>query len=139
MRLLTQDDLLPLSEFAGQRREYFEAHQRYLDRYRRIRIGPSLTLVFENRQTLAARGYPPQFLYPPLINSTQVQAVTSQIPRLRGKYRLIAKTPGVRHACEPVPAAQLRPVASPPFKQAQMTAIAASRSRNANPVSRSPR
>ena len=44
-------------------------------------------------QTLAARGYPPQFLYPPLINSAQVQAVTSQIPRLRGQYRLIAKTP----------------------------------------------
>ena len=50
-------------------------------------------LVLRAGQTLAARGYPPQFLYPPLINSTQVQAVTSQIPRLRGKYRLIAKTP----------------------------------------------
>ncbi|HEY5348222.1 MAG TPA: DUF3084 domain-containing protein [Candidatus Lustribacter sp.] len=50
-------------------------------------------LVLKAGQTLAARGYPPQFLYPPLINSTQVQAVTSQIPRLRGKYRLIAKTP----------------------------------------------
>jgi hypothetical protein len=43
--------------------------------------------------TLAERGYPPQFLYPPLINSTQVQAVTSELPRLRGAYRLIAKTP----------------------------------------------
>jgi hypothetical protein len=50
-------------------------------------------LVLRAGQTLAARGYPPQFLYPPLINSTQVQAVTSQIPHLRGKYRLIAKTP----------------------------------------------
>jgi hypothetical protein len=50
-------------------------------------------LVLQAGQTLAKRGYPPQFLYPPLINSTQVQAVTSQIPRLRGKYRLIAKTP----------------------------------------------
>jgi hypothetical protein len=50
-------------------------------------------LVLRAGQALAARGYPPQFLYPPLINSTQVQAVTSQIPRLRGKYRLIAKTP----------------------------------------------
>ena len=45
-------------------------------------------LVLQAGQTLAKRGYPPQFLYPPLINSTQVQ-----IPRLRGKYRLIAKTP----------------------------------------------
>jgi hypothetical protein len=50
-------------------------------------------LVVRAGQTLAVRGYPPQFLYPPLINSTQVQAVTSQVPRLRGKYLLIAKTP----------------------------------------------
>ena len=52
MQHLTLDDLLPLAEFTGQRREFFAAHQRYLDRYRRVRIGPSLTLVFENRQTL---------------------------------------------------------------------------------------
>ncbi len=50
-------------------------------------------LVIRAGQTLAVRGYPPQFLYPPLINSTQVQAVTSQVPRLRGRYLLIAKTP----------------------------------------------
>ena len=50
-------------------------------------------LVLRAGQTLAGRGYPPQFLYPPLINSAQVQSVTSQIPHLRGKYRLIAKTP----------------------------------------------
>lgn len=50
-------------------------------------------LVVRAGQTLAARDYPPQFLYPPLINSAQVQAVTSQIPHLHGKYRLIAKTP----------------------------------------------
>ena len=58
--------------------------------------GPSVDigeLVLRFDQTLAARGYPPQFLYPPLINSTQVQAVTSEIPHLRGRYRLIAKTP----------------------------------------------
>src|SRR5262249_41249399 len=34
------------------RREYFDSHHRYLDRYRRIRVGPLVTLVFENRQTL---------------------------------------------------------------------------------------
>ena len=50
-------------------------------------------LVLRADQTLAQRGYPPQFLYPPLINSAQVQTVTSQIPHLRGRYRLIAKTP----------------------------------------------
>jgi hypothetical protein len=52
MRALTLDDLLPLEEFASRRREFFESLSRYLDRYRRVRVGPRLTLVFENRQTL---------------------------------------------------------------------------------------
>jgi hypothetical protein len=49
---LSRDDLLPLEEYAGKRRAYFESHCRYLDRYRRVRVGPLATLVFENRQTL---------------------------------------------------------------------------------------
>jgi hypothetical protein len=52
MRPLTLDDLLPLDEYAGRRREFFAAHGRYLDHYRRVRVGPRLTLLFENRQTL---------------------------------------------------------------------------------------
>src|SRR5215467_13227407 len=52
MELLTLDDLLPLDEYAERRREFLAAHLRYLDRYRRVRVGPDLTLVFENRQTL---------------------------------------------------------------------------------------
>ena len=52
MRALTLDDLLPLEEFATRRREFFESHSRYLDRYRRVRIGPRVTLLFENRQTV---------------------------------------------------------------------------------------
>ncbi|HEV3447657.1 MAG TPA: DUF3501 family protein [Gemmataceae bacterium] len=52
MRPLTPEDLLPLAEFAARRREFFDSLVRYLDRYRRVRIGPRLTLVFENRQTL---------------------------------------------------------------------------------------
>ena len=52
MKALTLDDLLPLEEFATRRREFFEAHGRYLDRYRRVRIGSAVTLLFENRQTL---------------------------------------------------------------------------------------
>jgi hypothetical protein len=52
MRPLTHDDLLSLDEFAGQRRELFGKLQRYLDRHRRVRIGPRVTLLFENRQTL---------------------------------------------------------------------------------------
>jgi hypothetical protein len=52
MRALTLDDLVPLDEYAGRRREFFESLQRYLDRHRRVRIGPRLMLVFENRQTL---------------------------------------------------------------------------------------
>lgn len=52
MRPLTLDDLLPLDEYAGRRREFFASMNRYLDRYRRLRIGPRLSLLFENRQTL---------------------------------------------------------------------------------------
>ncbi len=52
MRPLSQDDLLPLDEYAAKRREYFELQRRYLDRYRRVRVGPLATLLFENRQTL---------------------------------------------------------------------------------------
>jgi uncharacterized protein DUF3501 len=52
MNALTLDDLLPLEEFAARRREFLEAHGRYLDRYRRVRVGPRVTLLFENRQTL---------------------------------------------------------------------------------------
>jgi hypothetical protein len=49
---LSVDDLIPLEEYASRRKDFFDAHRRYIDRYRRIRIGPKLTLVFENRQTL---------------------------------------------------------------------------------------
>jgi hypothetical protein len=55
MRPLTLDDLLPLEEYIGRRPEFFAAQARYLDRYRRVRVGPSLALVFENRQTLVYR------------------------------------------------------------------------------------
>ncbi len=52
MLALTPEDLLPLEEFAARRRDLFEAQCRYLDRYRRVRIGPRASLLFENRQTL---------------------------------------------------------------------------------------
>jgi hypothetical protein len=52
MNALTLDDLLALEEFAGRRREFFAAHARYVDRYRRVRVGPAVTLLFANRQTL---------------------------------------------------------------------------------------
>ena len=52
MSPLTVDDLLPLEEYASRRKEFFDSHRRYIDRYRRVRIGPKLTLIFENRQTL---------------------------------------------------------------------------------------
>lgn len=52
MQALTLEDLMPLEEFIARRRELFEQQSRYIDRYRRARIGPSATLLFENRQTL---------------------------------------------------------------------------------------
>jgi hypothetical protein len=52
MRPLTLDDLLPLDEYAGRRGEFFDSLSHYQDRYRRVRIGPRLTLLFVNRQML---------------------------------------------------------------------------------------
>jgi hypothetical protein len=52
MSPLTLDDLMPLAEYIPQRGRYAAAQGRYLDRYRRVRIGPRLALIFENRQTL---------------------------------------------------------------------------------------
>jgi hypothetical protein len=52
MRPLALDDLMPLADYASRRSEFFAAHGRYLDHYRRVRVGPRVTLVFENRQTL---------------------------------------------------------------------------------------
>lgn len=52
MQGLTPEDLLPLEEYLPRRRELFVANQRYVDLYRRVRIGPTATLIFENRQTL---------------------------------------------------------------------------------------
>ena len=52
MSPLTVDDLLPLEEYASRRKEFFDSHRRYVERCRRVRIGPKLTLIFENRQTL---------------------------------------------------------------------------------------
>jgi hypothetical protein len=51
MEPLTAEDLLPIEEYASRRRELFDSHIRYLDSYRRVRIGPRATLLFENRQT----------------------------------------------------------------------------------------
>lgn len=52
MKPLTFDDLIPLDEYVANCREYMLAAGRYLERYRRVRVGPKLTLIFENRQTL---------------------------------------------------------------------------------------
>jgi Protein of unknown function (DUF3501) len=49
---LTLDDLISLEEYVAQRSHHAAAQAKYLDRYRRVRIGPRLTLTFENRQTL---------------------------------------------------------------------------------------
>ena len=52
VRPLTLDLIIPPEEFAANRREHLAKHMRYVDRYRKTRIGPRATLVFENRQTL---------------------------------------------------------------------------------------
>lgn len=52
MKKLELEDILSLEDFESQRQQLFEKHVRYLDRHRKIRIGPSWILIFENRQTL---------------------------------------------------------------------------------------
>ena len=52
MKPFTLDDVISLEDYAAGRLEFFAAHIRYRDRYRRVRLGPKLTIVFENRQTL---------------------------------------------------------------------------------------
>lgn len=51
MRLLTRDDLIPLADYDRQR-DAFRARIISLKQRRRISVGPSVTLVFENRDTL---------------------------------------------------------------------------------------
>lgn len=52
MRPLTLDLIIPPEEFAANRREHLTKHIRYVERYRKTRIGARATLVFEDRQTL---------------------------------------------------------------------------------------
>lgn len=52
MRPLSLDDLLPLTEYVNRRHEFFVSLSHYIDRYRRVRIGPQISLLFANRQTL---------------------------------------------------------------------------------------
>lgn len=52
MQKLELQDILPLDDFESQRKKFFESHIRYIEKYRKVRIGPSISLVFENRQTL---------------------------------------------------------------------------------------
>lgn len=52
MKPLTLEELTAPDLFAELRDDHFEQHVKYLDRCRRVRIGPAVTMVFENRQTL---------------------------------------------------------------------------------------
>lgn len=52
MRPLTIDLIIAPEEFSAHRREHLAKHMRYVERYRKTRLGPRATLVFENRQTL---------------------------------------------------------------------------------------
>lgn len=52
MQKLELQDILPLDDFESQRKKFFESHVRYIEKYRKVRLGTSISLVFENRQTL---------------------------------------------------------------------------------------
>lgn len=52
MKPLTLDELTSPDEFALHSDDHYERLASYLDRCRRVRVGPAVTAVFENRQTL---------------------------------------------------------------------------------------
>lgn len=52
MRPLTLDLIIPPEEFLAGQDEHLAKHMRYVDRYRKVRMGLRATLVFEDRQTL---------------------------------------------------------------------------------------
>lgn len=52
MKPLTLEEFTAPEAFSQWRDNHFEEHFRYLHRCRRIRVGPAVTAVFENRQTL---------------------------------------------------------------------------------------
>ena len=52
MQKLELKDILPLDDFESQRKKFFESHIRYIEKYRKVRLGSSISLIFENRQTL---------------------------------------------------------------------------------------
>jgi hypothetical protein len=104
MRPLTGDDLLSPAEFAERRSEFLANHLKYLDRYRRVRVSPQWTLVFENRQTLWFRLQ--EFLR--IARLTQPHAIRAAL----GWYNALLVHRGQLHAAVvPTPAdAALTPV-----------------------------
>ncbi len=52
MHPLTLDEMTAPDFYQDHRDDHFEEHYRYLDRCRRVRVGPAVNVVFENRQTL---------------------------------------------------------------------------------------
>ncbi len=52
MQRLELQDMLSLEDFESQRKHFFESHIRYLEKYRKVKLGNSISLIFENRQTL---------------------------------------------------------------------------------------
>jgi Protein of unknown function (DUF3501) len=98
MQPLTSEDLIPLEEFVARRAEFAEAHRRYCEQYRRVRVGPQALLLYENRQTLwfrvqemlrVARLTDPQWV------RRELAAINRLLPRQRHlQASLILSEPG---------------------------------------------
>lgn len=52
MQKLELQDILSLEDFESNRKKLFENHIKYVEKYRKVKLGASISLVFENRQTL---------------------------------------------------------------------------------------
>ena len=101
MQPLALDDLLPIPEYAARRAEFFRAHVRYLDRYRRVRLGPRVSLIFENRQTLWFR-LQEVLLVARLVDAGRVRQELDWYNRLLPRRNLLQAALVIERGAEPL-------------------------------------
>jgi hypothetical protein len=83
MTAMTPDALTFVEEFADETAADSELQFQYLDRYRKVPVGPSVTLVFENAKTLNFRVHEVQTLrrvYPPATVRRMLDWYASLLP-----------------------------------------------------------
>lgn len=88
---LTLDLIVPPEEFLARKAEFLADHMRYVERYRKARLGPRVTLIFENRQTL-------WFRVQDLIATARITDPRAQERELQFHNRLLPSAGGLQAA-----------------------------------------